>query len=87
MNLTIEKLPIDKLFSLIDFLGVFVGALGGALAAVRDTRYKQLARSLCRLENLPHRRDHGFRLLQRAAVAGAGNTDRLGAANARCQAF
>jgi uncharacterized membrane protein YeiH len=33
-------LPIDKLFSLIDFLGVFVGALGGALAAVRDTRYK-----------------------------------------------
>ena len=27
-------------FSLIDFLGVFVGALGGALAAVRDTRYK-----------------------------------------------
>ena len=40
MNLPIEKLPIDKLFSLIDFLGVFVGALGGALAAVRDTRYK-----------------------------------------------
>jgi uncharacterized membrane protein YeiH len=34
------NLPIDKLFSLIDFLGVFVGALGGALAAVRDTRYK-----------------------------------------------
>ena len=33
-------LPIDQLFSLIDFLGVFVGALGGALAAVRDTRYK-----------------------------------------------
>lgn len=33
-------LPIDKLFSLIDFLGVFFGALGGALAAVRDTRYK-----------------------------------------------
>jgi uncharacterized membrane protein YeiH len=33
-------LPIDKLFSLIDFLGVFVGALGGALAAVRETRYK-----------------------------------------------
>jgi uncharacterized membrane protein YeiH len=40
MNLGIEKLPIDKLFSLIDFLGVFVGSLGGALAAVRDTRYK-----------------------------------------------
>ncbi|HEX4603602.1 MAG TPA: trimeric intracellular cation channel family protein [Candidatus Angelobacter sp.] len=40
MVLPIEKLPIDKLFSLIDFLGVFVGALGGALAAVRDTRYK-----------------------------------------------
>ena len=33
-------LPIDRLFSLIDFLGVFVGALGGALAAFRDTRYK-----------------------------------------------
>lgn len=33
-------LPIDTLFSLIDFLGVFVGALGGALAAVRDTRYR-----------------------------------------------
>lgn len=32
--------PIDKLFSLIDFLGVFAGALGGALAAVRDLRYK-----------------------------------------------
>jgi len=40
MYLAIEKLPIDKLFSLVDFLGVFVGALGGALAAVRDTRYK-----------------------------------------------
>jgi uncharacterized membrane protein YeiH len=34
------NLPIDKLFSLIDFMGVFVGALGGALAAVRDVRYK-----------------------------------------------
>jgi uncharacterized membrane protein YeiH len=34
------NLPIDKIFSLIDFLGVFFGALGGALAAVRDTRYK-----------------------------------------------
>ena len=33
-------LPIDKLFSLIDFSGVFVGALGGALAAVRDTKYR-----------------------------------------------
>jgi len=32
--------PIDKLFSVIDFLGVFAGALGGALAAVRDTRHK-----------------------------------------------
>lgn len=40
MNLPIKKLPIDQLFFLIDFLGVFVGALGGALAAVRDTRYK-----------------------------------------------
>jgi uncharacterized membrane protein YeiH len=34
------SLPIDTIFSLIDFLGVFFGALGGALAAVRDTRYK-----------------------------------------------
>lgn len=40
MTLPINKLPIDQLFLLIDFLGVFVGALGGALAAVRDTRYK-----------------------------------------------
>src|ERR1043166_4729074 len=40
MTLPIEKLPIDQLFSLIDFLGVFVGGLGGALAAVRGTRYK-----------------------------------------------
>jgi uncharacterized membrane protein YeiH len=40
MNLAIQKLPIDQLFSLIDFFGVFVGALGGALAAVRDARYK-----------------------------------------------
>lgn len=38
--LTSVHLPIDRLFSLIDFLGVFVGALGGALAAVRDTRYR-----------------------------------------------
>src|SRR5438270_11187521 len=35
-----NHLPIDRLFSLIDFLGVFVGAFGGALGAVRDTRYK-----------------------------------------------
>lgn len=40
MNLPINKLQIDKLFFVIDFLGVFVGALGGALAAVRDTQYK-----------------------------------------------
>jgi uncharacterized membrane protein YeiH len=40
VTLPINKLPIDQLFFLIDFLGVFVGALGGALAAVRDTRYK-----------------------------------------------
>ena len=33
-------LSIEKIFSLIDFLGVFFGALGGALAAVRDTRYR-----------------------------------------------
>jgi uncharacterized membrane protein YeiH len=40
MNLPITKIPIDTLFSVIDFLAVFVGGLGGALAAVRDTRYK-----------------------------------------------
>ncbi|HEY7405460.1 MAG TPA: trimeric intracellular cation channel family protein [Candidatus Angelobacter sp.] len=40
MDLPTVNLPIDRLFSLIDFLGVFFGALGGALAAVRDTRYK-----------------------------------------------
>src|ERR1700747_3853450 len=40
LNLKPVNLPIDKLFSLIDLLGVFVGALGGALSAVRDTRYK-----------------------------------------------
>jgi uncharacterized membrane protein YeiH len=33
-------LPIDKLFSLIDFLSAFVGAMSGSLAAVRDTRYR-----------------------------------------------
>jgi uncharacterized membrane protein YeiH len=33
-------LPIDKLFLLIDFSALFFGALGGALAAVRDTRYR-----------------------------------------------
>jgi len=33
-------LQINNLFQVIDFLGVFVGALGGALSAVRDTRYK-----------------------------------------------
>ncbi len=33
-------LHIDELFFIIDFLGVFVGAVGGALAAVRDIRYK-----------------------------------------------
>jgi uncharacterized membrane protein YeiH len=40
MNLPITKIPIDTLFSVIDFLAVFVGGLGGALAAVRDTQYK-----------------------------------------------
>jgi uncharacterized membrane protein YeiH len=33
-------LHLDELFFIIDFLGVFVGAVGGALAAVRETRYK-----------------------------------------------
>jgi len=32
--------PLSKLFFIIDFLAVFAGALGGALAAVRDVRYK-----------------------------------------------
>jgi uncharacterized membrane protein YeiH len=40
LPLPIDKLPIDRLFSLIDFLGVFAGALGGALMAIRDMRYK-----------------------------------------------
>ncbi len=41
MDLPIKTLPhIDQLFFLIDFLGVFVGAVGGALAAIRDTRYR-----------------------------------------------
>ncbi|MBZ5520796.1 MAG: TRIC cation channel family protein [Acidobacteriia bacterium] len=40
MNLPGVPLPIDKLFSLIDFSAVFFGALGGALAAVRDARYR-----------------------------------------------
>src|SRR5437588_13057279 len=40
MNLPVAKMPIDALFSLVDFLGVFVGAFGGSLAAVRETRYK-----------------------------------------------
>jgi len=31
---------IDSLFQLVDFLGVFVGAISGGLMAVRDTRYK-----------------------------------------------
>lgn len=31
---------IDQLFFILDFLGVFVGALGGALDAVRETKYK-----------------------------------------------
>ena len=33
-------LHIDRLFFIIDFLAVFAGAVGGALAAVRDVRYK-----------------------------------------------
>jgi Glycine transporter len=31
---------LDALFLILDFLGVFVGALGGAIAAIRDHRYK-----------------------------------------------
>jgi uncharacterized membrane protein YeiH len=33
-------LHIDRLFFIIDFLAVFAGAVGGALSAVRDVRYK-----------------------------------------------
>jgi uncharacterized membrane protein YeiH len=41
VDLPIKNLArIDQLFFLIDFLGVFVGALGGALAAIRETRYR-----------------------------------------------
>jgi uncharacterized membrane protein YeiH len=40
LPLPIDKIPIDRLFLLIDFLGVFAGAVGGALIAIRDTRYK-----------------------------------------------
>lgn len=40
MNLPGVPLPIDKIFRLIDFSAVFFGALGGALAAVRDIRYR-----------------------------------------------
>jgi uncharacterized membrane protein YeiH len=36
-----QLLPqIDHLFSVIDFFGVFVGALGGAVIAFRNTRYR-----------------------------------------------
>jgi uncharacterized membrane protein YeiH len=31
---------LDALFLILDFLGVFVGALGGAIAAIRDLRYR-----------------------------------------------
>lgn len=31
---------IDQVFFVVEYLGVFVGALGGALSSVRDTRYK-----------------------------------------------
>lgn len=40
MALPLPLPRIDKLFFIVDFLGVFVGALGGALAAIRDTRYR-----------------------------------------------
>ncbi len=40
MPVRLPPLRIDELFFIIDFLGVFVGAVGGALAAVRETRYK-----------------------------------------------
>ncbi len=31
---------IDRLFFFVEYLGVLVGALGGALAAIRDSKYK-----------------------------------------------
>jgi len=31
---------VDTVFFLIDILGVFVGAVGGGISAIRDTRYK-----------------------------------------------
>jgi uncharacterized membrane protein YeiH len=40
MPLPIHKIPIDTLFLVIDFLGVFAGALGGALIAIRNKSYK-----------------------------------------------
>ncbi|HYX52753.1 MAG TPA: trimeric intracellular cation channel family protein [Candidatus Limnocylindrales bacterium] len=40
MPVKLPPLHIDELFFIIDFLGVFVGAVGGALAAVRETRYR-----------------------------------------------
>ncbi len=40
MALPLPLPRIDKLFFIVDFLGVFVGALGGSLAAIRETRYR-----------------------------------------------
>lgn len=41
MDVIVLPLPrIDKLFFIVDFLGVIVGALGGSLATIRDTRYR-----------------------------------------------
>jgi uncharacterized membrane protein YeiH len=40
MAISVVPLQIGKLFLLIDFSAVFFGAVGGALAAVRDTRYR-----------------------------------------------
>jgi uncharacterized membrane protein YeiH len=31
---------LDTLFLLLDFLGVFIGAVGGGIAAIRDTRHR-----------------------------------------------
>lgn len=43
MVMTPREIPlprIDQVFFVVEYLGVFVGALSGALSAIRDSRYK-----------------------------------------------